>query len=244
MNSELRDQLIHHIKTHRSVKDRTLNCVSFSVKKRNIRSRLNKKQVPLQINRSVIEDLYEAQELLARICGYYLNDTHYNTIALAFLLGQKDNVITDIELIFTNSGCGWMPTIYSDYMTEAMFKLISKGCFVAGIARVGLNKDIRTHQEGNNSFGDSLYNLLGFSGEQGLAFLSINRGTFNLQYPSKSVTKYVNYSYKILPERRIQNANQNHKSNISKTGRPVSRRNSKGGNNGKRLPRKEIYQLL
>lgn len=244
MNDELKNQLIIQIKKTRTAKDNTSNATSFYLEEKKLRSRLNKRQTPLQIKRSVIDDLYEAQQLLAQMCGYYLHDTHYNTLALAFLLGQKDNVITDLELIYTNSGCGWMPTIYSDSLNEAMFKLITKGCCVAGIARVGLNKNIRTYQEGNRPFGAALHDLLRAGGQQGLAFLSVNRGTFNLQYPNRSMQKYVNYSYKIISERRTQNGKQNNKSNISKTGRPVSCRHSKSRNNSKRLPREEIYQFL
>ena len=111
------------------------------------------------------------------------------------MLGQKGNVITNIELIRTFGGCEYMCRIDSDEMARSMYRIIKAGCFPAGIARITLEDEASTD---NCGFGNGLYDILRQTTAQGLSFTSLSWYGFTVKMPNKNKQDYINYSYKIV----------------------------------------------
>lgn len=176
------------------------DCVRYLLKPLAIKSRPGKGMSPVLIAKDVIDILQKTRIAFAKSKGYSTEnpDSSDHPTALVFLLGQKGNVISKMELLGTsNYGCGYMPDVHSDVISESMYKLIKQKCFVAGIARVSLVHTVSTNEDGV-SFGNGLNDLLRGTSEQGMVFISMCRGGFTVQMPSKNKDCYVRYGYKIM----------------------------------------------
>lgn len=201
MTKTFEKSLIGHLKRWRN-ELRPGSGIRFDIKKVCIRERLSSSdQDPVFISKEVVEDLLKVQKIYAEKQGYYTSQGAWNQLPLVFLLGQKANVIKTIELIRTQGGCGYMPNVKSDVINKGMFKLIKRGYFVAGFARVGFTEKVGTDNT-DNRFGEGLNMLLRFSSDQGLVFVSLTQFHFNVQMPNEKRSNYINANYQIINERR------------------------------------------
>lgn len=203
MNNENKSALIAYIKKYRGKRLDTVCSVYTDVNQIKIKSKSVKNSpTPLRIHKRVIEDLLEAHKILANTSGYWCWSNSSNTVPLIFLLGQKRNAISAIELIRTQGGgCVYMASVYPEDINKASYELIKRGFFPAGIARVGFSESITTNNY-TDSFGNGISNLLDGTNEQGIALVSLTRRSFNVKMPNREHSNYVNYSYKIIGERR------------------------------------------
>lgn len=152
----------------------------------------DKKHVPIQISRQLISDLQEIRKLYIKLTGLFDPKCQYDEPeAIVFLLGQKDNVITNIELIESKSGygCGSMCRITSEQMAIAMYELIKKKRFVAGLVKISSWDAIAD---------DGIETLLKATNQQGMVFIQLALDEWDISMPNISLDGYEAYSYKIV----------------------------------------------
>lgn len=165
-----------------------------------------KDKVPILIDKKVVDNLLAVQKMFKQISGWIKgNDITNQRAPIIFALGQDENVITHAELIKTNGGCGYMTNIHSDSLSEAMYGIVKRNLFMAGIARVGFFDTYTGGVNEGGDFGSSLINFRNHFSEvkekQGICLLSLGKYGIMVHFPDKRGVM-MRHSYKILTERK------------------------------------------
>src|SRR3990167_1304603 len=154
---------------------------------------------PLFISKKLIDNLLVIQKFFTEYIGYDMQSNSVDQVnPIVLLLGQKNNVIVDAELVYDyGDGCGNMTRLISNNLSDSMFVLIKNKMFPAGLIRIGFfDKLILNNTKNMDEFGDGLYNLREQFYGQGLVFISLGKNSFQVLFMNKN--QFKPYSYKIV----------------------------------------------